>query len=97
MEAAMFVSRNIRPENFPTDVMPSPLCREPRQQARIVQTSSRSATIQHVAKAVLAVLVIVVLLVGGVVFRFAAWGGPLVPLVGAVTMQFAAWGDPLIH
>ncbi len=93
----MFVSRNIRPENFPTDVIPSPLCREPRQQARAVQTSSRSATIQHVAKVVLAVVVMAALLVGAVALRFAAFGGPLVPLAGAVALRLFAWGGPLVQ
>ena len=93
----MFVSRNIRAENFPTDVMPSPLCRQPGQQARAVKTSSRSATIQHVAKGVLAVVVMAALLVGAVALRFAAFGGPLIPLAGAVALRFDAWGDPLIH
>ncbi len=93
----MFVSRSIRPENFPTDAMLSPLCREPRQQALVAKTLSRSATIQHVAKAVFAVVVMAALLVGAVALRFAAFGGPLVPLGGAVALRLSAWGSPFIQ
>ena len=93
----MFVSRNIRPENFPTDVMPSPLCREPRQQARavtdVVTLGNDSARRESGA-------------------RGRRYRGPSCRRRGVEIRriwrsarslgrrrddEFAAWGDPLIH